>query len=280
MAKKQFWLNVNFKGRVNGMSWTARAEAALMLIVQTLCSGNDVLVYCAHGKHRTGVVTITTMALLVNPTLSWATALFHAKDVYFANHPNREEHDLEPRVKSIFQSSNFDVWAGGVRHEFLQDNSDYMAFAEVVYGLRSVGPRPPGRGPSSASSSSMPLGPAPSGAGTGSGSMPLGPAPSSASSSSRPPGPAPGAGESDSSPPLPGGQAQAHGHGQAHAQGPPEAGQFVGRGGEAAPGGHRIGGNNSSPGSELRGPGHTRRGQDCWKQQPSSRVGPTVQSRP
>jgi hypothetical protein len=252
MADKHFWLNVNYKGTLNGMLWEARAKAALTLIVQTLCSGENVLVHCRHGKHRSGVVTITSIALMANPATCWETALFHAKDVYFATHPNRAEHDLEPTVKSIFQKSNFDVLAGRLRHKVLQNRTDYMAFAEVVYGLRSVGPMPPGRTPSSASSSSMPLGIAPSDAGTASGSMPLGSAPSSASSRSRPPCPAPGGGESDSSSPLPGGQAQAHGHGPAHAQGPPSAGQFVGRSGEAAPGGNRIGG-QSSLGCEFRG---------------------------
>ena len=189
MAKKHFWLKVSYLGKLNGISWKARAQAALELIFETLCNGGNVLVHSRQGKHRTGVVTITVLALLVNPIQPWATALDHAKDVYFAAHPNRAEHDLESRVMSIFSMTKFDVWAGQVRCEVLQYHEDYMAFAEVVYGLRSV-LRPIFRGPSIASSSSMPLGPAPSGAGTGSGSMPL--------------GVAPGGSESDSSPPLPG----------------------------------------------------------------------------
>jgi hypothetical protein len=149
-------------------------KRALMLILETLCSGDNVLLYCRHGKHRAGVVTITIMALLANPTTVWTTALFHAKDVYFAAHPNRLEYDFEQRVRSIFETSNFDVCAGKVRHEVLQFNSKYVAFAELVYGVRPVDPRLPGLGTSSASSSSMPLGSAPSGTGAGNSSAPSG----------------------------------------------------------------------------------------------------------
>ena len=45
-AEQHFWLNVNFKGNLNGISWEARAEAALTLIVVTLCSGGNVFVHC------------------------------------------------------------------------------------------------------------------------------------------------------------------------------------------------------------------------------------------
>jgi hypothetical protein len=145
-----------------------------MLILETLCSGGNVLLHCRHGKHRTGVVTITIMAMLANPTTVWTTALFHAKNVYFAAHPNRSEYDFEERVRSIFEKSNFDVWAGKVRHEVLQFNSKYVAFAELVYSVRPVDPRLTGLGTSSASSSSMPPGSAPSGTGAGNSSAPSG----------------------------------------------------------------------------------------------------------
>jgi hypothetical protein len=209
------------------------------LIVEMLCSGNDVLVprvmsifqkskldVWAGRVHQevlllfnseyvvfvevvitiSQVITINTMALFANPTtVLWRTALVHAIDVYFAAHPNRVEHDLEPRVMSISQKSKLDIWAGRVHQKvLLLLNSEYVAFAEVVYSLRSVGPMPPSRGPSSAGSSSMALGPAVSGGGAGSSSWPLCPAPSGADNSSRPPGPAPGGGESDSSPLLAG----------------------------------------------------------------------------
>jgi hypothetical protein len=198
MAEKHFWLNMDFNGSLNGISWQARVDAALTLIVETLCFGNNVLVHCRHGTHRTGVVTISAMALLRIPSHRGEQFLTTPRMCISPPTPTVRSKTFEPRVTSIFQKTGIDLWAGMVRCELLHYNLEYMVFAEVVYGRRLVRPRLQGRGPSGSGCSSMPLGIAASGAGAGSGLMPLVSAPwpqergpSSASSSSMPPGLAP-----------------------------------------------------------------------------------------
>jgi hypothetical protein len=155
------------------------------LIVEMLCSGNDVLVprvmsifqkskldVWASRVHQevlllfnSEYVVFVEMVITISQVITINTmALVHAIDVYFAAHPDRVEHDLGPRVMSISQKSKLDIWAGTVYQKvLLLLNPEYVAFAEVVYSLRSVGPMQPSRGPNSAGSGSWPLCSAPGG---------------------------------------------------------------------------------------------------------------------
>ena len=53
----RYWMHLNFKNELDGVSWEWMALTALAL-------GQDVLVHCHQGKHRSGVVAMMLMTIL------------------------------------------------------------------------------------------------------------------------------------------------------------------------------------------------------------------------
>ena len=46
-----YWLNINYRGRLDGARWQGRVIGAMRMVLQTLLRGEDVAVHCAHGPH-------------------------------------------------------------------------------------------------------------------------------------------------------------------------------------------------------------------------------------
>ena len=87
------------EGDVNGISHTERMTVALWLVLTGLLMGEDVLVHCRQGKHRSGVFCLLVMVLLMCNKLPVERAYEQMKDLYFARN-----------VKAI--SFNFEVVRG------------------------------------------------------------------------------------------------------------------------------------------------------------------------
>ena len=60
----RFWLNLNYKNELDGVTWEQRLFAAVWMALTALALGEDVLVPCHQGCHRSGIVVMLHMAIL------------------------------------------------------------------------------------------------------------------------------------------------------------------------------------------------------------------------
>ena len=70
------WLNLNFKGLLNGVEWNERVDAAVKLALQTLARGKSVLIHCRQGKLRSAAFSALLMALLQGINLQEALRMY------------------------------------------------------------------------------------------------------------------------------------------------------------------------------------------------------------
>ena len=61
---QRLWLNLNFKGWLNGRSWHQRVLGCLQSILEALREGRPVLCHCRVGKHRSGAFAALAIALI------------------------------------------------------------------------------------------------------------------------------------------------------------------------------------------------------------------------
>ena len=60
----RFWLNLNYKNEMDGVTWEQRLCVAVWMALTALALGEDVLVHCRQGRHRSGIVVMLLMAIL------------------------------------------------------------------------------------------------------------------------------------------------------------------------------------------------------------------------
>ena len=60
----RFWLNLNYKNELDGVPWEQRLFVVVWMALTALALGEDVLVHCRQGKHRSGVVVMMLMTIL------------------------------------------------------------------------------------------------------------------------------------------------------------------------------------------------------------------------
>ena len=82
----RMWLNLNFRGQLNGRSWSRRLAACVKFCVHHWVLGYHVLVHCKQGKHRRGAFCSLLCALLDNATIQ------EGMQTYFASR-GLEQHD-------------------------------------------------------------------------------------------------------------------------------------------------------------------------------------------
>lgn len=77
----RFWANINFKGVLNHVTHEHRMGVVVWLILTAMMMGEDVLVHCRQGKHRSAVVCLLIMLIIGSAqteelvSLRWATEL-------------------------------------------------------------------------------------------------------------------------------------------------------------------------------------------------------------
>ena len=77
----RFWANINFKGVLNHVTHEQRMGVVVWLILTAMMMGEDVLVHCRQGKHRSAVVCLLIMLIIGSAqteelvSLRWATEL-------------------------------------------------------------------------------------------------------------------------------------------------------------------------------------------------------------
>ena len=60
----RFWLNLNYKNELDGVTWERRLFVAVWFALTALALGEDVLVHCRQGCHRSGIVVMLLMSIL------------------------------------------------------------------------------------------------------------------------------------------------------------------------------------------------------------------------
>ena len=69
----RFWANINFKGVLNHVTHEQRMGVVVWLILTAMMMGEDVLVHCRQGKHRSAVVCLLIMLIIGMPHC-WSSA--------------------------------------------------------------------------------------------------------------------------------------------------------------------------------------------------------------
>ena len=99
----RFGLNLNYKNELDGVTWEQRLFVVVWMALTALALGEDVLVHCRQGRHRSGIVVMLLMAIL---------AVVGSEDLIFL---------FSPRMLSIARCSKCPVsnegqegWNGGV----------------------------------------------------------------------------------------------------------------------------------------------------------------------
>ena len=82
------WLNINYRGRLNGRDWNQRMRAVLTFLLECLVREDCVLIHCRVGRHRSGLFAV--LALMFVLGLSWDEAC----DVYFEKRIGLTRHDM------------------------------------------------------------------------------------------------------------------------------------------------------------------------------------------
>ena len=60
-------VNINFKGVLNHVTHEQRMGVVVWLILTAMMMGEDVLVHCRQGKHRSAVVCLLIMLIISMP---------------------------------------------------------------------------------------------------------------------------------------------------------------------------------------------------------------------
>ena len=60
----RFWLHLNYKEKLDDVTWEQRLLVAVWIALTAMALGEDVLVHCRQGKHRSGIVVMLLMAIL------------------------------------------------------------------------------------------------------------------------------------------------------------------------------------------------------------------------
>ena len=83
----RMWLNIGHRGEMDGITWQARLEQAVRMVFSALLHGENVLVHCFRGRHRSGAFVIFCIALI----MGWD--LETARDAYFGRRPDFDDKD-------------------------------------------------------------------------------------------------------------------------------------------------------------------------------------------
>ena len=60
----RYWLHLNYKNELDGVTWEQRLFVAVWMALTAVALGEDVLVHCSQGCHRSGIMVMLLMAIL------------------------------------------------------------------------------------------------------------------------------------------------------------------------------------------------------------------------
>ncbi len=106
-AAGRFWRNINFKGDFAGeliwgykLPWDLRLEKAVVLVLDALIHGRDVLVHCRQGRHRSGGFAVLMLALLQKHTSLETSHKAFVRQRNYSKHDQARLRDVIEKVGS------------------------------------------------------------------------------------------------------------------------------------------------------------------------------------
>ena len=138
-AIRRFWLNLNYKGTMGGVTWQNRLLSAVQMIIMALSLGGDVLIHCRQGKHRSGILNIIAQTVMHQSIGRWSDVFDACVRRYFETHPLATvEQSFQPIIrKSIERGQYRDHVVWHLLPHFMHQNSNLLQTLE-----RSVGSTP------------------------------------------------------------------------------------------------------------------------------------------
>ena len=107
----RFWLNLGFRGVFDELDWPARMMTAVKLVMLALMFGQEVLIHCRQGKHRSGALCILMLALL------WDCSIWVALEWYWSGRGDLKDHDYWVLDKILFRKNDFNALVERVRQQ-------------------------------------------------------------------------------------------------------------------------------------------------------------------
>ena len=77
-------MNLNFHGGLNGITWQHRVSTVVWLVLTALALGENVLLHCRQGKHRSGVLAMLILGILAP---SGSENYDSLEEIYFKKNP-------------------------------------------------------------------------------------------------------------------------------------------------------------------------------------------------
>ena len=77
-------MNLNFQGDLNGITWQHRLCTVVWLVLTALALGENVLLHCRQGKHRSGVLAMLILGILAP---SGSENYDSLEEIYFKKNP-------------------------------------------------------------------------------------------------------------------------------------------------------------------------------------------------
>ena len=107
----RFWLNVGYRGILEDRNWAERMMTAVKIVLLAIMFGQNVLIHCRHGKHRSGAFCVLIFALL------WECSVIAALRFYWSCRPDLRDRDWRVLNEILFHNHNFDELVEWVREQ-------------------------------------------------------------------------------------------------------------------------------------------------------------------
>ena len=157
----RMWLNITFKGSVDGSCWATRVNAAVRLVLEGLAGGLSVLVHCRTGKRRSGLFCALVLALLRGQSVADGIRFLTRQPVCLQGEDLQKVLDLADVLTLGFHLSRLQAeeWCAGLI-EYIWELYPPMFTVVAMPRMRSrsrshMGVRLPGR--NSSASAARPL---------------------------------------------------------------------------------------------------------------------------
>ena len=107
----RFWLNVGYKGKFGELDWGERMMTAVKIVMLALMFGQNVLIHCRQGKHRSGAFCILLLALM------WECSVTAALHWYWSKRSDLQNHDWWVLDRIMFRRNDFNGLLERVRQQ-------------------------------------------------------------------------------------------------------------------------------------------------------------------
>ena len=131
------WLNLNFRGELNGRSWQQRVEACVLFVLQGLGEANsNTLLHCKSGRHRSGSFGSLVLALVEG------TSFKQAMEKYFEVR-QLTQHQDQNIVKTLAHRLDLQSVLESLRSKKVVHSVLVSMIERMTYRILKLPPPPP-----------------------------------------------------------------------------------------------------------------------------------------